>query len=213
MRRRLGRPARTLSGVGGKVRTGHSTRHVHGLRRRLASRRSRSDVFSERSGTWLNSATSQSSASTALSSSSITAARSLDDARKPVWSVSPLPSMRGSENVLLVEDDEIVRKMVTGILTADGYKVVSARSFGSLGARDLRPARGMQLLIADLSGEGDKFARRLQRTHPGLRVLCTSHHASSPPLAWLPAERQARIAKPYALGDLLRAVRKLLDAA
>jgi PAS domain S-box-containing protein len=131
----------------------------------------------------------------------------------PPPSVSPLPSMRGSENVLLVEDDEIVRKMVTGILTADGYKVVSARSFGSVGARDLRPARGMQLLIADLSGEGDKFARRLRRTHPGLRVLCTSHHASSPPLAWLPAERQARIAKPYALGDLLRAVRKLLDAA
>ena len=37
-----------------------------------------------------------------------------------------LPATRGRETVLLVEEDNVVRKMVAGILTADGYRVLDA---------------------------------------------------------------------------------------
>jgi len=129
---------------------------------------------------------------------------------KPPPLIAPLPSMRGSEAVLLVEDDEVVRKMVAGILTADGYHVTAVSSFG-----DFKPEAGSlpptQLLIANLAGEGEKFARGLHARHPGLRVICTSNYDVKFPLRWLPESHQVCLNKPYALSELLRAVRALLD--
>ncbi|MBI4625398.1 MAG: PAS domain S-box protein [Verrucomicrobia bacterium] len=125
--------------------------------------------------------------------------------------VAPLPSMRGSENVLLVEEDEVVRKMVAGILTADGYRMTAAKSFAEA-LRAIAPAAPVQLLIADLAGEGEKFARQLSVTRPALRVLCTSNHDFKMPVDWLPPGRQVGLNKPYALSELVRTVRKLLDA-
>ncbi len=42
--------------------------------------------------------------------------------------IEPLPATQGHESVLLVEEDDVVRKMVTGILTADGYQVVAVKT-------------------------------------------------------------------------------------
>lgn len=126
--------------------------------------------------------------------------------------VTPLASVRGSENVLLIEEDEVVRKMVAGILTADGYRVSAAKTFGDVPADEDNPTRSVQLLIANLAGEGEKIARRLRDDQPNLRVLCTSNYDFKMPIEWLPPERQACLNKPYALSELLRAARKLLDA-
>ena len=124
--------------------------------------------------------------------------------------VAPLPSMRGSETVLLIEEDEVVRKMVEGMLTADGYRVTASRSFADYSREP--GGRPPQLVIASLTGEGEKFVRRLSEAQPTLRVLYTSQGEEKLPVAWLPTERLACIQKPYALSELLRAARKLLDA-
>jgi len=125
--------------------------------------------------------------------------------------VAPLQSVRGSESVLLVEDNDVVRKMVAGILTADGYRVTATKSFAAV-TREPPPSRPFQLFIGSLAGDGEKFVRRLVETHPALRVLCTSQHDFKLPAAWIAPERQAIIHKPYALSELMRAARKLLDA-
>jgi two-component system, cell cycle sensor histidine kinase and response regulator CckA len=125
--------------------------------------------------------------------------------------VAPLPSVRGTESVLLVEEDDVVRKMVAGILTADGYKVAAAPSFGAA-ARLKRPGGPVQLLIANLEGEGEKFARRLFRRQPDLRILLTSNFGPGKTVAWLPVARQRCLNKPFALSELVRATRNLLDA-
>src|SRR5687768_8103151 len=57
--------------------------------------------------------------------------------------VAPLQSVRGSENVLIVEEDEVVRKMVAGILTADGYRVTATKSFTDV-TRGSPPTRPFQ---------------------------------------------------------------------
>ena len=50
-------------------------------------------------------------------------------------------------------------------------------------------------------------------THPALRILCTSQGDDpKAPFAWIAPEHQAVLNKPYALSELLRAARKLLDA-
>jgi len=126
--------------------------------------------------------------------------------------VPPLPTTRGTETVLLIEEDDVVRKMVAGILTADGYRVVAAVSPGTALTGLLDLARPLQLLIANVSGAGEKFARKLNRTHQNLRVLCTGPADGTTPAAWLPPKRYARLSKPYALSELLKAARKLLDA-
>jgi hypothetical protein len=125
--------------------------------------------------------------------------------------VTPLQSMRGSENVLLIEEDDVVRKMVAGILTADGYRVTARKTFADI-AREPPPSRPFQLFIGSLAGEGEKFTRRLVETHPALRVLCTGNIDFKMPVPWIATERQAIISKPYALNELMRAARKLLDA-
>lgn len=124
--------------------------------------------------------------------------------------VVPLQSVRGSEAVLIVEDDEVVRKMVAGILTADGYRVTATKTFAEVSRET--PTRPFQLFIGSLAGEGEKFARRLMETHPSLRVLCTAQNDFKLPVSWVASDRQAIINKPYALSELMRAARALLDA-
>jgi len=137
---------------------------------------------------------------------------SVDPVEAPPAPVAPLPSLRGHESVLLVEDDDVVRKMVEGMLTADGYRVLATRTFAQFRA-GAAPVRPLQLLIANLAGDGEKAARRLLADYPALRVLCTSQDGRPPAdYPWLPAARRAAIGKPYALSELLRAARKLLDA-
>jgi two-component system, cell cycle sensor histidine kinase and response regulator CckA len=125
--------------------------------------------------------------------------------------VAPLQSVRGSETVLLVEEDEVVRKMVAGILTSDGYRVTATKSFSDA-TRKAPGVRPYQLFIGSLAGEGEKFARRLVETHPSLRILCTAQNDFKLPVPWIASDRQAIINKPYALNELLRAARTLLDA-
>ena len=125
-------------------------------------------------------------------------------------SVAPLPSMRGSEGVLLVENDDVVRKMVAGILTADGYRVTAAKSFADA-ARELPEQQPLHLLISSVVGEGEKLGRKLLAAHPNLRVLCTGEHEAES-FPWVKPERHACIHKPYALSELIRLSRKLLDA-
>jgi PAS domain S-box-containing protein len=129
----------------------------------------------------------------------------------PPPAIAPLRSLRGTENVLLVEHDEVVRKMVAGILTTDGYRVHAVSSFAGLG-REKRPARPWQLLIAPIAGEGDRFARKLLGAQPALRILRTGQNDQKAPVSWIAANRQAVIKKPFALSELLFAARKLLDA-
>ncbi|MDB6167287.1 MAG: sensor hybrid histidine kinase [Verrucomicrobia bacterium] len=127
-------------------------------------------------------------------------------------SVEPLPSTLGHEVVLLVEEDDVVRKMVTGILTADGYRVVATKT-PATALRESRQLRApVQLLIANLGGGGEDLARALQATEPKFRVLSTSTRENDTPLAGLKRNRWAHLPKPYALSELLKAARSLLDA-
>lgn len=125
--------------------------------------------------------------------------------------ITPLPSTRGHELLVLVERDDVVRKMVAGMLTADGYHVVAAKTTKEI-ARLLREQdRTVELLIAEADG-GEALARELFKKARGLRALMIGGHTQPAPLDWLPPERQAAMQKPFALSELVRCVRTLLDA-
>jgi DNA-binding response OmpR family regulator len=115
----------------------------------------------------------------------------------------------------VVEDDDVVRKMVAGILTADGYQVIATKSPAE-GLHEVRKlAKPIHVVCVDHSdraGDGERLIRELMTSQPALRVVCTSNQ-DTPPLSTLATSSQTCLPKPFALSALLKAVRALLDAA
>jgi CheY-like chemotaxis protein len=141
----------------------------------------------------------------------------VEEAVAPAAPSPPPPmSMRGSETVLVVEDDGTIRNLVQKVLKANGYTVLVAASGG-----DAEPVAGqhegpIHLLVTDvvLPGlNGREVARRLTAARPGIRVLYLSgytddaivhHGVLEPGVAFLQ--------KPFALAALSRKVREVLDS-
>ncbi len=142
----------------------------------------------------------------------------LPEAREPatptLGSLLPLPVTRGRETLLVLEDDDVVRKMVAGILGADGYVVIAVPSAASALVELKRLGKAVHLIIADHTeptGDVRTLIRKLHRSQTGLRVLSTCNRDTRP-LRNIAAHRQAILPKPFALSTLLQDVRKLLDA-
>jgi two-component system cell cycle sensor histidine kinase/response regulator CckA len=131
----------------------------------------------------------------------------------------PEPLPRGSETVLVVEDDPAVRELVTHALKRLGYRVlVSADATAAMASAAAESAESgpPPLLVTDirLPGlDGPSLAARLRERHPGLRVLYVSGYAGDAMVkSGLVGPDEAFLAKPFTAEDLARRVRSLLDA-
>lgn len=128
--------------------------------------------------------------------------------------LAPLPVTRGRETLLVVEEDDVVRKMVSGILTADGYDVIATASSATALLEVKRRAQAVHLVITDPTHPHDDIelmVRTLHDCQAGLRVLCTPNQDMAP-IDWLRRSRQLVLPKPFALSTLLHEVRRLLDS-
>ena len=138
--------------------------------------------------------------------------RDAEDATTRSAPLPALPVTRGHETILLVERDDVVRKMVAGMLTADGYRVHAAETLKQARKVARESERPIQLVIVDLAGEGAEFVRELNEKVGALRLLSIGNQEAPPPVEWLESTRQASLAKPFALSEISRNVRTLLDA-
>ncbi|HYP16612.1 MAG TPA: ATP-binding protein [Opitutus sp.] len=129
----------------------------------------------------------------------------------PAGAVSPLPATRGHETLLLIEQDDVVRKMVAGMLTADGYRVLAAKNPAAGRTMAREHNRPVELLISPLENGGDVLARELRKKFGALRLLRIGEPEGAR-FGGVPPGRQAALAKPFALSEILRSVRALLDA-
>ncbi|HVN05743.1 MAG TPA: ATP-binding protein [Bryobacteraceae bacterium] len=121
----------------------------------------------------------------------------------------------GYETILLVEDEESVRKLVRDTLRGQGYKVFDAAS--AVGARRVvREHKGtIHLLITDvvMPKEGGRdLAESLAPQRPAMKVLFMSGYTDRAAVhgGLLPAA-SAFIQKPFTPTELLRKVRELLE--
>ncbi len=118
-----------------------------------------------------------------------------------------LPSVQGTESILVIEQDIGLRKMIAGILALDGYTAVDAATVGEAERSDANP----QLIITDTATRpATEFLRKRVAANPGLRVICTA--AELPVLSRISPSAVAHLPKPFALSVLLTKVRALLDA-
>jgi CheY-like chemotaxis protein len=132
----------------------------------------------------------------------------------PSAEAGPLP--RGTETLLVVEDEPVVRNLARNVLTMQGYDVLAAAD-GREGLRVAKEHKGppIRLVIADVIMPhmgGKMMAEWLKSSYPDLKVLFTSgytddaivhHGVLQPGVAFL--------AKPYNPATLARKVREILD--
>lgn len=98
----------------------------------------------------------------------------------PSRSVSPRSNSlraRGSETILVVEDDDQVRAVILGILRKSGYRVIEASNGGEALLHSERYADRIHLLLSDVvmpHMSGPELAKRLANVRPDMKVLCMS---------------------------------------
>jgi PAS domain S-box-containing protein len=122
---------------------------------------------------------------------------------------------RGSETVLLVEDEDLLRPLFKRMLEVQGYRVLAARS-GSEAVQISESHPGVvHLLVTDVvmpHTNGCDLAAQLTSTRPGLRVLYISGYAGEV-LAQRGLQQGERdfLQKPFSSEGLARKVREILD--
>ena len=125
-----------------------------------------------------------------------------------------VPSMQGNETVLLVEDDEGVRRVATDILRRQGYRVFAARGpHEALALAEGLP--DLDLLVTDVvmpEMGGRVLAETLSASRPGIRVLFMSGYTDDAIVRHgvLEAEMEF-LQKPLTPETLSRRVREVLD--
>jgi len=129
---------------------------------------------------------------------------------------APREKLRGSETILLVEDEDMVRQLAERVLREYGYSVLAS----ACGAEALEVAaqqsEPIQLMITDVimpgGINGKQLADRMVKTRPGMKVLYISGYADGS--LFSTGGQDARIhllEKPFSPVVLVQKVRELLD--
>ena len=121
----------------------------------------------------------------------------------------------GDETILVVEDDESVRKLAVKVLLRQGYKVIQASS----GTDALRVVKGMKkpadLLVTDVvmpNMGGADLVRHLGEIWPDFKVLYMSGYTSNAIVhQGILDEGLNYIQKPFTPNSIIRKVREVLD--
>ncbi|HEY0708738.1 MAG TPA: ATP-binding protein, partial [Polyangia bacterium] len=122
---------------------------------------------------------------------------------------------RGTETVLLVEDERAVREFVCRALESMGYKVLQAANGREAVEKMSRPHEPIDIVITDVvmpNMGGRELADRLTRLLPGLPVIFISGYLEQPVLRNDDSEREERfLQKPFNPMHLALTIRELLD--
>jgi PAS domain S-box-containing protein len=120
----------------------------------------------------------------------------------------------GNETVLLVEDEEAVRKLECKTLEARGYRVLEAADGGE--AVEIAERESVDLLLTDMvlpGMGGGEIAVRVREIHPRVKVLYTSGYTDDAIVRRGLMERGAAfLEKPFTPNRLARKIREVLDS-
>jgi two-component system, cell cycle sensor histidine kinase and response regulator CckA len=125
------------------------------------------------------------------------------------------PAPSGSETILLVEDEEVVRAYAARILSELGYTVIEASTGTEALEVGARHASAIDLLVTDVvlpGPQGDELSRRLCALRPGMRVLYISGFTESSEIHRRAIDESvAFLLKPFSGEALGWAARQVLD--
>jgi signal transduction histidine kinase/CheY-like chemotaxis protein len=121
---------------------------------------------------------------------------------------------RAKGTVLVVDDDEQLLPLLVRGLRRSGFEVLQARGVGeAIAICDGRPGP-IDVLLTDIAMRyvsGIELAQRMKRFRPETKVILMSGFASEDVLAAAREQAIPFIQKPFALGQLVERVRRLVD--
>lgn len=122
--------------------------------------------------------------------------------------------MRGSERILVAEDNDDVKRLITSILSEHGYDVVEADD-GLEAIEKFRQNPGIALLVLDSvmpKKNGREVYEAVREISPGIKVIFTSGYTKDVVLNKGIREREFEfVAKPLKPAILLQKIREVLD--
>jgi len=126
------------------------------------------------------------------------------------------PAPRGSETILLVEDDGNLRLLTGRSLRALGYRVYEAENGQAAMVLWQTQGQGVDLVLTDMvmpeGVTGLELTERMQALKPGLKVIIASGYSTEIVQAGVPAKAGVvYLPKPYSTNFLADTVRKCLD--
>jgi two-component system cell cycle sensor histidine kinase/response regulator CckA len=117
------------------------------------------------------------------------------------------------ETILLVDDDESLRRLAQRLLTKLGYNVIVAEDADSAAASCRGASDGIQLLITDVfmpNVGGPDLAKRLLEVRPDLKVLFVSGSSEAQDSGVLSPDAHF-LQKPYTQEEISMKIREILD--
>jgi two-component system, cell cycle sensor histidine kinase and response regulator CckA len=121
----------------------------------------------------------------------------------------------GSETVLLVEDEKMVRQLIQRILETSGYKIIAAEN--GMEALEICQTRNLNIdvLVTDVvmpEMGGHELAKKLVGNFPDLKVIYISGYTSDIVTRHGISQNGANfIQKPFSPDELVRKIRQLLN--
>ncbi len=121
----------------------------------------------------------------------------------------------GSETILIVEDEEMLRDLLKTFLTGSGYTVLTAQD-GEEGLETFRRHRNdIALILSDMGlprlGGWEMF-QQMQEMEPGVKVILASGYFDpNLKMDLLKAGAKDFIQKPYVPDNILRRIREVID--
>ena len=116
--------------------------------------------------------------------------------------------------ILLVEDEDPVRRLLASILAGEGYRVIEAADGAQAVQAFSARGDGIDLVLSDIimpGMSGREMARALQAVRPGLKVIFMSGYIDDESLAEGLGEGQAPfLSKPFSPAELGAKVREVL---
>ena len=126
------------------------------------------------------------------------------------------PLLRGSETILVMEDDRAVRELVALLLQSQGYQVLAAKHPGEVETLCAAHPGEIHLLLTDMSLpeiSGRSLAENVRTLRPKIKVLYMSGFAGGTLLYDRGLDRDvAFLQKPFSQRDLAIKVREVLDS-
>jgi CheY-like chemotaxis protein len=128
----------------------------------------------------------------------------------------PEAALRGTETILLVEDEDQVRSLAREILRRNGYRVLEARSAGEALLISEQYPNDIQLLLTDVvmpQMSGRQLANRIRSQRAAMKVLLMSGYGDDAlPEGKSTGPGLALIAKPLTPCGLSHKIREVLDS-
>jgi two-component system, cell cycle sensor histidine kinase and response regulator CckA len=135
--------------------------------------------------------------------------------RNPEVSMIESPIQRGTETILLVDDEEPLRKLGSRILNEYGYRVMTASNGKEALELYQRECDSISLIILDLimpEMDGKKCLAEVLRVNPKAKVVLASGYSEVGSASGsMAGGAKGFVQKPYNIRQLLTMIRSVLD--